>query len=175
MKVLLSLLAMTLLVSVLAATPPLTGEELITPIIELQSGPLTPGLTLAESPRPIHQVRLLVDADLKNGKLILDGNHPEFDRFGDLISGLDASPYVRVRGKGDAKLIVEIACTVDEVEKRPDRWRLYRINGHGLRTSLRVATRGSIADGGQARLVIFDADDKVTGVVKCVRYGAAVP
>ncbi len=175
MRVSFSLLAMTLLVSVLAASPQLNGEELIAPIIELQSGPLTPGLTFAESPRPIHQVRLLVDADLKNGKLILDGNHPEFDRFGDLISGLDASPHVRVRGKSDAKLVVEIACSIQEVEKRPDRWRLYHISGHDLRTSIRVATHGSIADGGQARMVIFGADDKVTGVVKCVRYGLAVP
>jgi hypothetical protein len=166
---------MTLLVCVLAASPPLNGEESIAPIIELQSGPLTPGLTLAESPRPIHQVRLVVDAGLKSGKLILDGNHPEFDMFGDLISGLDASPYVRLRGKGDAKLVVEVGCLIDGVEKRPDTWHLYCISGRDLRTSLRVATHGSIADGGQARLIILGADDKVASVVVCVRYGLAVP
>lgn len=175
MRVLSSLLALTWAVSVLAVSSPLNGEELTAPLIELQSGALTPGLKLAESPRPIHQVRLVVDADLKNGKLILDGNRPEFDRFGNLTSGLDASPYVRVRGKGEAKLIVEIACSIKEEEQRPDRWRLYRISGHDLKTSLRAATRGSIADGGQARLVIFDADNKVTAVVDCVRYGLAVP
>jgi hypothetical protein len=157
-----------------AAPAPLNGEESIAPLIELQSGPLTPGLTLAESPRPIHQVRLVVDADLKSGKLILDGNRPEFDIFGDLISGLQ-SPSIRVRGKGDAKLIVEIACSIELVEERPDRWRLYRIDGRDLHTSLRVATRGSISDGGQARLVILGADDRVTAVVECARYGLAIP
>jgi len=163
-----------LLACMSAASSPLNGGELIAPLIELQSGPLTLGLTLAESPRPIHQVRLVVDADLKSGKLILDGNRPKFDMFGDLISGLQ-SPYVRVRGKGDAKLMVEIDCSIELVKERPDKWRLYRIDGRDLRTSIRVATRGSIADGGQARLVILGADDKVTAVVVCIRYGLAVP
>ena len=144
MRILVSIATMTLLACMSSANSPLNGEELIAPLIELQSGPLTPGLTLAESPRPIHQVRLVVDADLKSGKLILDGNRPEFDKFGDLISGLQ-SPYVRAHGKGDAKLTVELA------------------------------TRGSIADGGQARVVVLAADDKVMAVVECVRYGLAIP
>lgn len=174
MRILVSIATMTLLACMSSANSPLNGEELIAPLIELQSGPLTPGLTLAESPRPIHQVRLVVDADLKSGKLILDGNPPEFDMFGDLISGLQ-SPYVRVRGKGDAKLAVELACSIKQVKERPDKWHLYRIDGRDLRTSLRVATRGSIADGGQARVVVLAADDKVMAVVECVRYGLAIP
>jgi hypothetical protein len=174
MRNFISIATLTLLACMLAAFSPLDGDDLVTPLIELQSGPLTPGMTLAEAPRPIHQVRLVVDADLKSGKLILDGNHPEFDVFGDLVSGLQ-SPYVSVRNKGDAKLIVEIACSIELVKVRPDKWRLYRIHGRDLRTSLRVATHGSIADGGQARLVILGADDKVTGVVECVRFGLAVP
>jgi hypothetical protein len=165
---------MTLLACLSAASSPLNGEAFILPLIELQSGPLTPGLTLDESPRPIHQVRLVVDAGLTSGKLILDGNRPEFDLFGDLISGLE-SPYVRVRGTGNSKLVVEIACSIELVEERPDKWRLYRIDGRDLSTSLRVATHGSIADGGQARLVILSADNKVTTVVECTRYGLAVP
>ena len=119
-------------------------------------------------------MRNVVDTDLKNGKLILDGNPPVFDVFGDLVSGL-SSPNVRVREKGDAKLIVELACSIELVKERPDSWRLYRINGRDMRTSLRVSTRGSIADGGSARLVILDADDKVTSVVECVRYGLVTP
>ena len=174
MRILVSIATTSLLACMSAASCPLNGEELVAPLIELQSGPLTPGLTLAESPRTIHQVRLVVDADLKSGKLILDGNRPEFDIFGDLVSGLQ-SPYLRVRGKGDAKLMVEIACSIELVKKRSDKWRLYRIDSRDLRTSLRVATRGSIADGGQARLVILGANEKVTAVVECIRYGLAVP
>ena len=170
MRNVVSIAAMTLLVMSL----PLEGDDFVTPLIELRSGPLSPGMTLAETPRPIHQFRLVVDTDLKNGKLILDGNPPVFDVFGDLVSGL-SSPNVRVREKGDAKLIVELACSIELVKERPDNWRLYHINGRDMRTSLRVSTRGSIADGGSARLVILDADDKVTSVVECVRYGLVTP
>lgn len=88
MRIVLSIAAMTMLGCMWTACIPLNGEELIAPLIELQSGPLTPGLTLAESPRPIHQVRLVVDADLQSGKMILDGNRPEFNAFGDLVGGL---------------------------------------------------------------------------------------
>lgn len=174
MRILVAIASMTLLACVSAKCSPLNGEDLFHPFIELQSGPLTPGLTLPECPRPIHLLRFVLDADLKRGKLILDGNQPEFDLFGDLISGLD-TPYVRVGGKGDSKLIWEIACSIELVKERPDKWRLYRIHGRDLRTSLRVSTRGSIADGGPARLVILDPDEKVTAVVECVRYGLAIP
>ena len=172
MRIVISIATMMLAACLSQPSEPLYGDEPITPLIELQSGPLTPGLALDESPRPIHQIRLVVDADLKSGKLILDGNRPEFDEFGDLVSGLQ-SPHVR--GKGDAKLTVKIACSIELIKERPDNWRLYRIDGRALRTSLRVATRGSIADGGPARLVLLGADDKIAIVVKCVRYGLAVP
>lgn len=163
---------MILLAGMSAASSPLIGNESIAPLIELQSSPLTPGLTLAESPRQIHQIRLLVNADLKSGKLILDGNQPSFDIFGDLINGLQTPD---VRSKGDAMLMVEIDCSIELVKERPDKWRLYRIDGRDMRSSLRVATRGSIADGGPARLVVLGADDRVTAVVECIRYGLAVP
>ena len=174
MRILVSIAAMSLLACMADSSCPVDGEELIAPLIELQSGPLTPGLTLVESPRTVHQVRLVVDADLKSGTLILDGNRPEFDIFGELVSGL-RSPYVRAHGNDDAKRIVEIACSIELVKERADKWRLYRLDSRDLRTSLRVATRGSIADGGQARLVILDADNKVTAVVECIRYGLAIP
>ena len=172
MRVSESIATMTLAVCLLAASVPLNGDELMTPIVELQSWPLTPPLVLNESPRPIHQIRLVVDANLKSGKLILDGNSPEFNEFGDLVSGLE-SPHVR--NNGDAKLIKELACSIELIKEGPDKWRLYRIEVGALRSSYRVATRGSIADGGPARVMILGADDKVTTVVECVRYGLAVP
>lgn len=171
MRILVTFAALTLLVYLSDACSPLNGAERITPLIELRSGPLTPGLRMAESRRPIHQVRLVVNSGLKTGKLILDGNRPEFDLFGEVISGQQSL----VRAKGDVKLMVEIACSIELVTERPDKWRLYRINGRDLRTTLRIATRGSIADGGQARLVILGADGKITAVVKCTRYGLVVP
>ena len=172
MRVLVTIPVMAIAVLVVAMLVPLRGDDSITPLIELQSGPLTPGLELADSPRTIHQIRLIVDAKLKSGKLILDGNHPEFNEFGDLVGGLHSPD---VRGKGDARLMVEIACSIELVKERVDGWRLYRIGGRELLSRLRVATRGSIDDGGPARLVVVGQGDKVATVVECTRYGLAVP
>lgn len=90
-------------------------------------------------------------------------------------SAASGPPHVRAQGKGDAKLIVELNCSIELVEERSDKWRLYRVDGRNLRTTFRVATRGSLADGGPAQLIILGTHDKVTAVVKCIRYGLAIP
>jgi hypothetical protein len=164
--------AVALAACVSLASTTLKGEPPITPLIELQSGPLTPGLALEESPRPIHQIRLIVDAALERGTLILDGNRPEFDEFGELVGGIQ-TPHVRANGK--PALILEFRCTLEFIKEGADQWRLYRIRGPQLRTPLRIATRGSIADSGPARLVVLGPDDKVKSVVDCTRYGLVVP
>ena len=51
-----------------------TADEPIRPTVELQSGPLTPGLVLDESRQPVHQVRLLAEGEGKPGALLLDPN-----------------------------------------------------------------------------------------------------
>ena len=150
----------------------LNADQPITPIIELQSGPLTPGLVLDECPWPIHQIRVLVGAKLDRGTLVLDGNEPEFNEFGGLVGGIQ-SP--RVRGKGDPQLAVQLECTIELVKTGPEKWRLYRLSGPKIRTPLRIATRGSIADGGPARILVLGPDDKVKAVVQCTRYGLVVP
>ena len=81
-----------------AASAQSNADDPITPIIELRSRPLTPGLVLDECPRPIHQIRFLVDAKLARGRLVLDGKKPEFNEFG----GIRTS---QVRGKGDPQLV----------------------------------------------------------------------
>lgn len=144
----------------------------IAPLIELQSGPLTPGLVLDESPRPIHQIRLVVDDTLRRGMLILDGNRPEFNEFGELVGGIQ-TPQAGAKGK--ATLILEFGCTIEMVKAGPEKWRLYRINGPKISTPLRTATRGSIADGGPARLIVLGPDDEAKAVVECTRYGLVVP
>ena len=50
-----------------------------------------------------------------------------------------------------------------------------RVDGGEVQSRLRVATRGSIADGGPARLIVVGQGDKVASVVECIRYGLAVP
>ncbi len=164
--------AVTLVACVSFASGHLEDDQSITPLIELQSGPLTPGLVIKESPRPIHQVRLVVDAALTRGTLFLDGNHPEFDEFGELVGGIQ-TPQVGAKGK--PALILELGCTIELVKEGPKKWRLYRISGPKIGTPLRIATRGSIADGGPARLVVLGPDGKAKAVVKCTRYGLVVP
>jgi hypothetical protein len=150
----------------------MNAAEPITPFIELQSGPLTPALVLDEFPRAIHQIRLVVDAKLTRGNLILDGNLPEFDEFGGLVGGLQ-TPHVR--GKGDPQLISEVPCTIALDKEGLNKWRLYRIRGPKIFTSLRIATKGSIADGGPARILVLSSDDEISAVIECTRYGLVIP
>jgi hypothetical protein len=147
------------------------GQRIL-PVIELQSRPLTPGLVLDESARPIHQVRVLIDAKLKRGTLILDGSLPEFNEFGVVVGGIQTP---QIRDNGNPQFLVQLDCIIESVKEGPDEWRLYRVTGQKIRTPLRIATRGSIADGGPARLVILDRDDKVKTVVECIRYGLVIP
>ena len=109
----------------------------ISPIIELQSGPLTPGLVLDESARPIHQIRVLIDAKLDRGTLVLDGNNPEFNEFGFVGGGIQ-TPQVRDNGK--TQFVVQLDCIIELVKEGPEKWRLYRVSGEKIRTPLRIAT-----------------------------------
>ena len=172
MRFLLSTSMVTFMACVALACEQLKDDEPITPLIELQSGPLTPGLVLEESRRPIHQIRLVVDATLRRGTLILDGNYPEFNEFGELVGGIQTP---NVRGKGDQRLIRQFDCTIEMVKEGQENWRLYRVSCPKMRTPLRVATRGSIADGGPARVVVLGPNDKIKAVVACTRYGLAIP
>jgi hypothetical protein len=164
--------AVSLAASVSLVCAQLKDDQPITPLIELQSAPLTPGLVLDESPRPIHQIRLVVDATLRHGMLILDGNQPEFNEFGELVGGIQ-TPQVRANGK--ATLVLEFGCTIELVKEGSEKWRLYGVNGPRISTPLRIATRGSIADGGPARLVVLGPDDEAKAVVECTRYGLVIP
>jgi len=163
---------LSLAVYVSLASAQVNDDHPITPLLELQSGALTPGLAFDESPRPIHQLRLLVDARLERARLILDGNPPEFNEFGELVGGIQ-TPHVRAKGK--ATLIQELGCSLDLIKEGTDKWRLYRISGPNISTTLRVATRGSIVDGGPARLVILGPDGKAKTVVDCTHYGLIIP
>ena len=160
--------AIMLAACLLVAPAQLNADDPITPIIELRSRPLTPGLELDECPRPIHQIRFLVDAKLARGRLVLDGNEPEFNEFGGIQTP-------QVGGKGDPQLAAQLDCNIELMKEGPKKWRLYRISGPKIRTPLRIATTGSIADGGPSRLVVLGPGGKVKAVVPCTRYGLVIP
>lgn len=150
----------------------LPTDQPIVPLIELQSGPLTPGLKLAESSRPVHQIRLIVDAKLRRATLVLDCNTPQFDEFGNLVGGI-LTP--QVRGERGPLPAVELSCTIEQILEGADNWRLYNVSGPDIRTPFGIAAKGSLGDGGPSRVLIFGRDGNATTVVECTRYGLVVP
>jgi len=151
---------------------PLWAEDPIVPALEIQSGPLMPGLTLSESPRLVHQVRLLVDVKPERGTLILNGNTPKFDEFGRHLGGVH-TPYVP--DTDDPKLAVEFPCKIELLKKGPEGWHLYRLSGPQMKTPLRIATQRGIADPGLSQLLILGPDGQIRAVVDCTRYGLLLP
>lgn len=158
--------------SVHSARSSVGAAEPIVPFIELQSDPLTPALTLDGFARPIYQIRILVDAKMAKADLILDGNLPQFDEFGNLTGGLQ-TPHVRANG--DPERMTQIACTIALEKSGTSKWRRYRIDCPKLNTSLRIATRGPIGDGGPSRILILQSDNKPSAVIQCTTYGLVVP
>ncbi|MDF1842185.1 MAG: hypothetical protein P1U77_12175 [Rubripirellula sp.] len=172
MRDLLSVVTKTLAAITILLGAPSNGDEPITPVIEFQSGPLTPALVLNGVPQPIHQIRLIVDAKLARGTLILDGNTPEFDEFGALTGGLQ-TPHVR--GKGDPNSISKVRCTIELLKEGLDKWRVYDIRTSKIGTMLHLATRGTLANGSSARILVLASNDKVSAVIRCTPYGLVVP
>lgn len=164
--------AIVLAIGVRLSTAQSENGQTLVPFIELQSDALTPPVVVEESPRPVHQVRLVVDASLKRGNLILDGNRPEFDDFGKLIGGLQ-TPHVRASSLDSLRR--EIPCTIRMVKHGSDEWQLYRLEGPSLKTPFQVATRNNISEGGPARLMILGPDQKPAIVIHCTRYGLVLP
>jgi hypothetical protein len=149
-----------------------TTAEPVRPDVELQSEALTPGLVLSESRRPVHQVRLLVEATAGRGALVLDPNVPEFDESGGLVGGIRTSQAGK---EGGPLRVVELRCVIASMTAGPDGWLLFRLEGPKITSSLRLATRGRVGEGGPARLLVLGADKKVKTVVRLMQSGLAVP
>jgi hypothetical protein len=148
------------------------ADEPIRPTVELQSGPLTPGLVLDESRQPVHQVRLLVEGEGNPATLVLDPNVPESDEFGGLVGGIQTPEVGR---RGEALPAVELRRVVEPVKPGPGRWLLFRLKGPKITSSLSLATRGHIGEAGPARFLVLGADKKVKTVVGLTQYGLVVP
>jgi hypothetical protein len=152
------------------------GEQ-TQPSVELQSEALTPGMTLAESRRPVHQIRLLADVGrpgVSRGTLVLDPNTPVFDEFGGLTGGVTTPESGGPRGAIPA---VELECRIEPLKagRGEQQWNLYRLAGPALKSNLRLATRGPVTSSGPARLLVLGKDERVESVVSLTRYGLVVP
>ena len=115
---------------------------------ELQSGAIHPGLALRENQRPVHWVTLTADIDARGegrGTLTLDPTPPEFDEFGDPLTGTEVELPVKPR---EALPVEEIKCrlelvktgTVERVNAESLVWTLYRVKSPKLKQVLFLAT-----------------------------------
>lgn len=159
------------------APNPSPADAQAQPSVELQSEAITPGLTLTESRKPIHQVRLLADVGrrgVSRGTLLFDPNTPVFDEFGALVGGVVTPASGGERGPVPA---VKLECLIEPVKagRGEQEWHLYRLTGPDLKSRLLLSTRGPVTSAGPARLVVLGKGDKVENVIPLTRYGLIAP
>ncbi|MBI3860781.1 MAG: hypothetical protein HY290_02675 [Planctomycetia bacterium] len=147
-------------------------SENLTTRVEVRSWFVVPGLSLAESKRPIHWVGLVVDADPKGegkGTLTLNPNPPAFDEFGDLLNGWETKP---VDIKRESFPLVELECIVayvksgqvERVNQGAVTRQIYRVTGPKIKSPLFFTTTGPGLTTG--RLLVHDAKGRVESVVE---------
>jgi hypothetical protein len=140
--------------------------------VELRSAPIVPGLALADSKLPIHWVSLTAEVDEKRvarGTLVLDATPPEFDEYGDLITGSEIEPVER---KHAAISPLEFKCLVEpaksgvvlRVNEPAVERQVYRLKSPKLKSTLLFATLGPGLTTG--RLMVLGADNRVELVVE---------
>ena len=146
----------------------------VTGVIEIVGAVLVvvPGLTLADNKRPIHWVALTAEMDEKGaarGTLVLDATPPEFDEYGDLITGNEIEPVER---KHAALPPLEFKCLVEtaksgvvlRVNEPAVERQVYRLKSPKLKSTLLFATLGPGLTTG--RLMVMGADNRVELVIE---------
>ena len=141
--------------------------------VVLRSAYFSPGVPLAESGSPVHAAVLDADVDAKGegrGRLTLLRTPPNYDEFGDLVSGTETDQVDRTRRNGRPPLVME--CTIEfvkegmigRVNRPPTKRALFRIKSADLQTPLFFATPGPGLTSG--RLLVHDADGRVEYVIE---------
>ena len=134
----------------LAAAPAFAQPPKTT--VKLRSSYFSPGLTLAESKHPVHEVAIEVQVDAKGegqGKLILLPTKANYDEYGDFVTGREADNVNRNR-TSDILPNVELECAIEfvkagfirRVNEAGIKRSIFRVKGPKISSPLFVATTG---------------------------------
>ncbi len=141
--------------------------------VVIVSGAFAPGIPLPESVHPVYGVRLDAEVDAKGegkGRLTLTTTPPNYDEYGDLVTGRETDAVDRSRKNG--KPAVALDCTVefdkvgsvDRVNTPSTRRSVYRLKGPKITTALTFVTTGpGLASG---RLLVPGPDGRPDYVVE---------
>jgi len=141
--------------------------------VVLKSTYFSPGLPLVESGHPVHAVALEAEVDAKGegrGKLTLVRTPPNYDEFGDFVTGTETDLVDRTRRNGRPAMTLD--CTIEfvregavgRVNDAPTKRSLFRLKGQEIQTPMFFATTGPGLTSG--RLLLHDADGRVEYVVE---------
>ena len=162
--------ALLLLVPAAACAPPVPPAQGKVVIV---SGAFAPGIPLPESVQPVYGVRLDAEVDAKGegkGTLTLTTTPPNYDEYGDLVTGRETDTVDRSRKNG--KPAVALECTVEfvnagfvgRVNTPATRRSVYRLKGPKITTALTFVTEGPGLKSG--RLLVAGPDGRPEYVVE---------
>jgi hypothetical protein len=141
--------------------------------VKLKSPVSSPGLPLAESKHRVYAVEIDAHVDAKGegvGKLILTVTPPNYDEYGDFVTGRETDNVDRSRKKGPPPVV--LLCTLEFVKagfvgrvNQPGTKRaVFRVKGPKIASELFVTTTGPGLTTG--RLLIHGKDKRVEHVVE---------
>ena len=143
-----SLVALALLIPAVScgqALPPGPSK------VVLVSAAFAPGIPLPEGVNPFYAVRLDAAVDARGegkGTLTLTTTPPNYDEYGDLVTGRETDTVDRTRTNGKPPVALE--CTIESVSAGfvgrvntpPTRRSVYRLKGPKITTELTFVTEG---------------------------------
>jgi hypothetical protein len=155
------------------------AEQLIRAIIgsktrvELRSPYSSPGLPLAESKYPVYSISIEAQVNTKGegkGKLALILTPPNYDEYGDFVTGREVDGVERTRKNQRAPVVLDCAFEfvkagfVGRVNEPSAKRSVFRIKGPKITSALFVATEGPGLTTG--RLLVLGKDQRVEYVVE---------
>jgi hypothetical protein len=157
------------------------AEQLVRAIqprpVRLNSALVNPGLPLAESKYHVYSVHLTADVNGKGegkGKLTLHVTPPNFDEYGDFVTGGELDNVNRPQKDQRPPVVLDCAVEfvktgfVGRVNTPPTRRSLFRLKGPKITSGLFVTTTGPGLTSG--RLLVLGKDQRVEYVVDLTEF-----